>query len=378
MNKKINLKKFIKTMFLLLILNISAVSCTTKETISKTGEGEEPTLGAITIPTEYPDPTNIPVESIPTQVETETVKATEIPSPEATSMTLSAENFDPTAEISLEIPEKYTTIRSDYCGSIEQITYPTYDYFGDKSEITKLANVYLPFGYDETKNYNVLYLMHGIGGNEKEWGMYTNASIVKGIMDNLIYYGDIEPFIVVTPNGRSSKNYADTSSDYNSFYLFGQELRDDLMPYIEANYATYANYKEEGYDLTVDREHRAMAGLSMGGMQTINIGLCESLDMISYFGAFSACPTTNTSKKIVETLKNNETYNINYLYNICGTADDIAWSSATSSVDSITSLTNKLEEGRNYMWQEVEGGGHDFKVWYLGFYNFAQLVFKNQ
>ena len=219
--------------------------------------------------------------------------------------------------------------------------------------------------------------MHGIGGNEKEWGMYTNASTIKAIMDNLIYYGDIEPFIVVVPNGRSSVNYADTSSDINSFYKFGMELRNDLIPYIDANFATYSDYNQQGYDLTSTREHRAMAGLSMGAMQTINIGLCTSLDIISHFGAFSACPTTNTSQKIVSELDNFKDYDIKYFYNICGTADEIAWPHATNAVLNITSLTDKLDDDVNYKWQKIEGGIHDFDVWYLGFYNYVQLIFKN-
>ena len=78
---------------------------------------------------------------------------------------------EPTAEISEVIPVKYITQRFDQCGTIEQISYTTYDYFGDGSEIEKYANVYLPYGYDKEEKYNVLYLMHGIGGDENEWGM---------------------------------------------------------------------------------------------------------------------------------------------------------------------------------------------------------------
>ncbi|MHB8129229.1 MAG: alpha/beta hydrolase [Mobilitalea sp.] len=274
------------------------------------------------------------------------------------------------------IPDQYLTKRTDSSGSIQNISYTTQDYFGDNSTITKYAYVYLPYNYDESKQYNVLYLMHGIGGNEKEWGMYDDSSKVKIMLDNLISNGDIEPFIVVTPNGRSSVNFADSSSDHGSFYLFGQELRNDLIPYIESTYSTYAEYNKNGYDLTATREHRAMAGLSMGGMQTINIGMCESLDIISCFGAFSACPTTYTAANISTVLKDYPEYDINYFYNICGTEDSIALPSATAAVSTLTSLTDKLTEDENYIWQTVSGG-HGFDVWYLGFYNFAQIVFKD-
>lgn len=282
---------------------------------------------------------------------------------------------EPTAEISEVIPVKYITQRFDECGTIEKISYTTYDYFGDGSEMTKSANVYLPYGYNEETKYNVLYLMHGIGGDENEWGMTGAASKVKIMMDNLIYNGDIEPFIVVTPNGRSGADFANTSSDYNSFYEFGKELRNDLIPYIESHYATYGQYDENGYDLTEAREHRAMAGLSMGGMQTINIGICESLDIISFFGAFSAAPTSYEGSKIVATI--DEKFpddEIKYFYNICGTGDSIAYTSASNAAKSLPQLSDRFVDGQNYMWQEL-AGGHDFNIWYLGFYNFAQLVF---
>lgn len=290
--------------------------------------------------------------------------------------TVEALEKEPTAEISEVIPAKYIAQRFDQCGTIEQISYTTYDYFGDGSEIEKAANVYLPYGYDKEAKYNVLYLMHGIGGDENEWGMTGVTSQVKIMMDNLIYNGDIEPFIVVTPNGRSGADFANTNSDYNSFYEFGKELRNDLIPYIERNYATYGQYDENGYDLSEAREHRAMAGLSMGGMQTINIGMCECLDIISYFGAFSAAPTSYEGSKIVEMIDSEfsgET--INYFYNICGTGDSIAYNSASAAAKALPQLSDRFVDGENYMWQELSGG-HDFKIWYLGFYNFAQLTFN--
>ena len=274
------------------------------------------------------------------------------------------------------IPEEYLLAREDQAGTIEKITYKTKDYFGDGSEITKPANVYLPYGYDTSKQYNVLYLMHGIGGTENEQGMSTDSSRIKIIMDNLIYNGIIEPFIIVTPNGRSGADFANAGSDYNSFYLFGQELRNDLIPFIESTYSTYAAYDENGYDLTKTRNHRAMAGLSMGGMQTINIGICESLDILSYFGAFSAAPTSYPANVITQKINEEfADYDIDYFYNICGTEDSIALASASAAAKDLPTLSDRLLDQKNFIWQEVKGG-HGFDVWYLGFYNFANIVFK--
>lgn len=261
------------------------------------------------------------------------------------------------------IPETYR-VSVENGGTIEHITYKTKNYFGDGKAYEKKANVYLPAGYnkdDSSKKYKVLYLMHGIGGDENEWGMTDDKSTVKKIMDNLTVKGDIEPFIIVTPNGRAGFD-KDSNDAYLAFYKFGEELRNDLIPYMDSHYNTSA-----------DRDHRAMAGLSMGGMQTINIGICECLDLISWFGAFSAAPTSYEANKVANTLNQNESLPIHYFYNICGKDDSIAYASHAAAAKLLPRLTDKLEEGRNYRWQE-QGGGHDFGIWNLGFYNFAKIL----
>lgn len=298
-------------------------------------------------------------------------------SEEATEVTEGNANEDrvPTAEIGEHVLPKYTNLRTDEAGTIEHITYTGHDYAGDGSEITKEANVYLPPNYDPKKKYNLMILLHGIGGNEDEWGLTKNTSRVKAIMDNLTYYGDIEPFIVVTPNGRAGSDTNKDTKQIDSFYKFGEELRNDLIPYMDVNYATYGEYSKDGYDLSAARAHRAIAGLSMGGMQTINIGLDECNDMFGYFGAFSAAPTSYQATKTASILENCE-YPIYYFYNICGLQDRIAYPSASAAAKNLPALSDKFTDGENFMWQELDGG-HDFHIWYLGFYNFAQIAFKH-
>lgn len=265
---------------------------------------------------------------------------------------------NPTAKIANSIPSKYSAIRNgEGSGTVKNISYTAHD-ASNGHAYTKKANIYLPANYSPDKKYSVLYLLHGIGGNESEWGMTGNNSQVKAIMDNLSYYGDIDSFIVVTPNGKASQ-----SGSTDSFYSFGKELRNDLIPYIDSNYSTYA-----------DRDHRAIAGLSMGGMQTINIGLGECVDLFGYFGAFSAAPTSNTADKTASILKDNK-YPIHYFYNICGLQDGTAYQSASAAAKNLPSACNQFVSGKNFTWQELNGS-HDFNIWYLGFYNFAQIAFK--
>ena len=260
-----------------------------------------------------------------------------------------------------EIPDEYR-VGVKNGGTVEKFSYPTKDYNGDKAGITKYAAVYLPPEYDENGEYDLLILCHGIGGNENEWGFLNPYCLGKNLADHLILNGEIRPLIIVMPNGRSTAKYMDSSmGNAASFYVFGQEIRNDLLPYIDEHYATQK-----------DREHRAMAGLSMGGMQTINIGLCECLDLFSAFGAFSAAPTSYSAAEIAARLKAFPEYGIRFFYSICGTEDGVAYSSASGAAKNIRQYTDRFDE-TNYLWQERKGG-HDFNIWNLGLYNFLKII----
>src|SRR5262249_43943106 len=118
---------------------------------------------------------------------------------------------------------------------------------------TRKMNVYTPPDYTKDKKYPVLYLLHGIGGDETEWQRSCKASAV---LDNLLADKKVVPMIVVMPNGRAQKDDR-ASGGFGSapaFAVFDQDLLKDIIPYIESHYSVQA-----------DREHRAIAGLSMGG-----------------------------------------------------------------------------------------------------------------
>lgn len=262
-------------------------------------------------------------------------------------------------------------------GTIKKINYPSKDYEnGGTVATTKPAYIYLPAGYDEDdeeNSYPVLYLMHGVGGNEAEWGMTGNGSRIKKFMDKEIAAGNVRPFIIVCPNGRSNTNYSNGEfSNSNAFYSFGSELRNDLIKYMEDN-----------YNVKTGRNGRAMAGLSMGGMQTINIGMCETLDLISWFGAFSAAPTSYEKAKVNKIITGEELskngkdftdYEINYFYNICGLQDTTALDSHKAAAKGLDEICPKLTAGKNFTWYETDGV-HGFDIWYPGFEAFAKIVF---
>lgn len=151
------------------------------------------------------------------------------------------------------------------------------------------AQVYLPPGYSADKKYPVLYLLHGIGGNEHEWTSYVKAHVV---LDNLMATGQALPFITVLPNGRALPDDRVPQNPFTpeavkGFENFEQDLLQHLIPAIQARYST-----------ATGREQRAIAGLSMGGGQTFNFGLTH-LDTFAWIGAFSAAPNTKPPAELL-------------------------------------------------------------------------------
>ena len=254
----------------------------------------------------------------------------------------------------------------DQKGTVVRVYYPSQDYLTGTGETTKWAVIYLPYGYDAESQYDVLVLCHGVGGTESEWGFEKTISIQRNMIDQLIARGEIKPLIIVMPNGRSCAKVYDTSmANANAFYPFGQELRNDLLPWLDENYATYGD----------DRDHRAMAGLSKGGMQTINIGLCECPDLFGWFGAFSAAPSTYSAAEIAAKLNAFPDLPIHYFYSICGTEDGLYFAGSGAAKE-ITQYTDRFTED-NWHWQE-RAGGHDFNIWNLGLFNFVQVFVPTQ
>lgn len=148
-------------------------------------------------------------------------------------------------------------------------------------------NVYTPPDYSPEKKYPVLYLLHGIGGTEKEWARFAQPDV---LLDNLIADGKAVPMIIVMPNGRAQKNdraEGDVFKHAPAFAVFERDLLDDVIPAIESRYSTYT-----------DREHRALAGLSMGGGQSLNFGLGH-LDKFAWVGGFSSAPNTKKPEELL-------------------------------------------------------------------------------
>ncbi|MCC3372009.1 esterase family protein [Cohnella sp. REN36] len=333
------------------------------------------------------------------------------------------------------LPDKdLRAVRKELQGTVREIHYPVNHYIHSSRQlaiprhfdakeagretvegnpIEKTCRIYLPAGYDEKDTdtrYNVMYLLHGVGGDQDEWlggnGIADGNYILCNLIDNLIANGEIEPLIVVFPNGRSAHDWRDRAftpagTNMLGFYYFDYELRYDLIPFIESNYATISDIMDgspEGIDR--NRLHRAIAGLSMGGMQALNLvlgghrydsvlytgtqsswknGLDETVlapgmaDLFAYVGAFSNAPTSSGGNRLGTRLAESGR-KLQLLHMTCGDADEVALESYRRSVDG---LAEAAGEALGEFYQAlIKDGHHDFRVWNNSLYHFIRLAYR--
>lgn len=256
-------------------------------------------------------------------------------------------------EIVKQMPAGYDVVNASIPhGKVDSITY-TSKTVGTKRK----ATIYTPPGYTKKNKYPVFYLLHGIGGDENEWLRGGHPEV---ILDNLYAEGKLTPMIVVMPNGRAMKNDRATGNimapdKVQAFATFEIDLLEDLIPYVEKNFPVYK-----------DQEHRAIAGLSMGGGQSLNFGL-GNLNTFAWVGGFSSAPNTKKPEELVPN-PGAARQQLRLLWISCGDRDGlISFSSRTHDY--------LLKNNVPHIYY-IEPGVHDFKVWKNGLYIFSQLIFK--
>lgn len=257
------------------------------------------------------------------------------------------------AQIVSQMPKDFDVVKPGIThGKIDTISYAS-----KTVGVNRKALVYTPPGYSKKKKYPVLYLLHGIGGDEKEWLKGGNPQV---ILDNLYSEKKAESMIVVMPNGRAMKDDRAIGNMFDAekvqaFTTFERDLLNDLIPFVEKKYSVIA-----------DREHRAIAGLSMGGGQSLNFGL-GNLDTFAWVGGFSSAPNTKMPELLVPT-PDEAKKKLKLLWISCG------------DKDGLIGFSKRTHE---YLFRNnvphiyyIEPGVHDFKVWKNGLFMFSQLLFK--
>lgn len=249
-------------------------------------------------------------------------------------------------------PKGYDQFRND----IPRGTMTTVEYESGTVGNLRKCMIYTPPGYTEEQKYNVLYLLHGIGGDETEWHKHGDPQV---ILDNLYAENMLSPMIVVLPNGRAMTNDRAEGDIFapdkiKAFETFESDLLHDLIPYIESRYPVLTGF-----------ENRALAGLSMGGGQSLNMGLNHP-ECFAWIGAFSAAPNTREPEQLVP--YPDSTAKLRLLWLSCGMDDELKHVSDRTHAY----LT---QADIPHLWYE-ESGGHDWPVWKNDLYHFSQLIFQ--
>ncbi|MGQ9524732.1 MAG: alpha/beta hydrolase, partial [Armatimonadota bacterium] len=221
-------------------------------------------------------------------------------------------------------------------------------------------HVYTPPGYEKGRQrYPVLHLLHGAGDNDSAWSTVGRAGF---ILDNLIAQGKAKPMVVVMPAGHVPGRTGSAFTANPNDDPFAQDLLREVIPYVESHYR-----------VSTKREHRALAGLSMGGLQTLNIGLMN-LDKFSQLGVFSsgwfgplADQFEAAHRALLEDPKTKE--RLKLLWIATGKDDQLVYQSTQRSMQ----LLDKY--GIRYTYKET-GGGHTWTNWRHYLHDFAPLLFR--
>jgi len=259
----------------------------------------------------------------------------------------------------IEIPAKdqdFYALKNVPHGQLREIQY-----FSKTRNATRRCFVYTPPGYDAdlAKRFPVLYLQHGMGEDETGWGNQGHANL---ILDNLIADGKAKPFIVVMENGGGMggpggprRGGGPGGGGGFNFSAFERLLIDDLIPYTDGTLRTIA-----------DQPHRAMAGLSMGGMQTRGITLAN-LDKFSHIGIFSGGSISPTNITDMATFKQK----VKVVFCSFGSRETRGAATAKANADALK------EAGINSHYYESPLTAHEWQSWRRSLYQFAQLLFKD-
>jgi enterochelin esterase-like enzyme len=226
-----------------------------------------------------------------------------------------------------------------------QVSYITYQSTATNSQ--RRARIYLPPNYSTSNKYSVMYLLHGIGGNEDEW--YNNGA-PNVIFDNLIAAGKIQPFICVLPNGNATGNGVS-----DGWTNFTKDLINSLIPYVESHYSVYT-----------DANHRTVAGLSMGGGQAFNIGL-PNLNLFPYIGTFSAAPNTLSNSQLFPDNGAAAQQRLKLMFISYGTTDNLI-----SFGTRVHTFCDSHNIPNTYFL--IQGAGHDWNVWKQSLWNYSQMA----
>lgn len=246
-------------------------------------------------------------------------------------------------ESGIEIPahdQDFYALKDVPHGNVQQVLFPS-----KSTNTVRRAFIYTPPGYekDQSEKYPVLYLQHGWGEDETAWSNQGHANL---IMDNLIAEGKIKPFIIVMTYGMTNEIKFGGLRNFD-IKPFQTVLVDELIPYVDSHFRTLA-----------DQQHRAMAGLSMGGMETKMITLNKP-EVFAYYGLLSG------GTYAPEDIKDKS--GVKLIFISCGSKE---------RPDGVKNAVEALKNaGFNAVSYISEGTAHEFLTWRRSLHELAPLLF---
>lgn len=277
------------------------------------------------------------------------VDGVRVPDPAAREYSLERSNIDSLVEVKGAAGDFQTFHNDIPHGSVAKV-----EYWSEPLGSIRRMHIYTPPGYEkDRKSYPVLYLVHGAGDSDHSWASVGRAN---NILDNLIAAGKAQPMIVVMPNGHTPEK----PNASMATMLENTDFRDDFLkiviPYIDRNYRTIA-----------DADHRAMAGLSMGGAHTIQNGLTHP-ELFHYIGIFSITGGGEAYEKANDAALKTDAKAMKLVYYAYGREDFVARNSKQ--------LKDTLDKYAIKFTLHETGGGHTWINWRDYLNDFAPRLFR--
>jgi len=268
--------------------------------------------------------------------------------------------------ITASVPISVTTAAAD-CdyGTVIPVTY-----YSSIAKKNKSANVLLPAGYNENETYPVLYVNHGIFGDQNS--MLDDGMKIRTMAGNLIAAGEAEKMIIVFTSMYTSEN-SDACSGFTveetkKYDAFREDLIECLMPYINEHYSTKTG-----------RKYTGVSGFSMGGRETLYIGITRP-EYFGYIGAACPAPGVTPASDMFMTHPGNmqesefkitDAANQPYMLFVAGGTNDGTVGTFPQKYHETLTANNQ-----EHLWLEVSGGGHDGSTVVPMFYNLLKNIFK--
>ena len=296
--------------------------------------------------------------------------------------------------------DEVTGTASETPGTVESLSYTCHAYAIEATDgvedlmVDKTLNVYLPNGYDPSRPYDVLYVLHGTGGMQDYWfgepvsGMDDyHAEPTLNMLDTMHDQGLFGDVIIVAPTYYSIPDGYDIDATFMGSMAggdpyadewpvhFWKELRADIIPLVEAAYSTHAAGDVSEERLVSTRDHRGFAGLSRGSKTVMSSGMTHCADLFGYFGCYSgAWADFDAFKEALEGEFASKP--IRFWYNGNGSKDFSLENHEQFVAQALEEMPGTFVDGENYAWVSFPGGEHAYNCWALDLYNTLLAFFR--